>query len=82
MITIFSRTVPGRNLGTPIDLLKSSVLKAKVSPNYKLAIMHQYMARPEGKKTVIGKDKKGMNLKYLAALANITLDCELMLGLN
>jgi hypothetical protein len=31
---------------------------------------------------VIGKDKKGINLKYLAILAIITLDYELILGLN
>ena len=73
-ITIFSRMVPGRYLGTPIILLKTSDLKAKVSPNYKEAMMHQYKASPEGKNTVIGRDKKGINLMYFDNLAIIIFD--------
>lgn len=66
--------VPGRNFGTPIILLKTSDRNAKVSPNYKEAMMHQYKARPDGKKTVIGRDKKGINLMYLDNLAIIIFD--------
>lgn len=46
------------------------------------AMIAQYKARPEGKKTVMGKETKGRNLMYLAARAIIMLVCELMLGLS
>ena len=59
--------------GIPIILLKISLLKIKVMQSYKSAWITHYNYNPEGKKTVIGKLKKGINLKYFAALAIIAL---------